>query len=112
MKFKPHRQWHNYPVGTKAFAIGGGFWIRTEDGWRWHCGDTFPGPGPDAYEVEMPVGDGIHLTTELEAFAVQVQRDWLNHWKDRGDHRYAKDYAAFLGERLITDFRLPGKPPV
>lgn len=35
------------PIGTKAPAIGGGYWIKTRDGWKWHNGATFPCPGGD-----------------------------------------------------------------
>ena len=36
-----------YPLGTKARATMGGYWIRVKRGWKWHCGDTFPLPGAD-----------------------------------------------------------------
>lgn len=45
----------DYPVGTQAFHFNGGHWTRTEQGWQWNGGDTFPQPGPDAFEVEIPV---------------------------------------------------------
>ena len=48
------RSWCKFPVGTKAFSISGGYWIKTEAGWKWHTGDTFPTPGWDAYMVELP----------------------------------------------------------
>lgn len=35
------------PLGTKAHAIGGGYWIKTSSGWKWFSGDTFPAPGGD-----------------------------------------------------------------
>jgi len=39
------------PIGTKAPAIMGGWWYRTERGWKWNgpdgCGSTFPRPGGD-----------------------------------------------------------------
>lgn len=37
----------NAPIGTKAPAASGGFWIRTEKGWMWLNGGTFPRPGGD-----------------------------------------------------------------
>jgi hypothetical protein len=41
----------NAPVGTKAPAITGGHWYRTEGGWKWGGpdgnGGTFPRPGGD-----------------------------------------------------------------
>lgn len=39
------------PRGTKAPAIGGGWWFKTERGWKWNgpdgSGSTFPQPGGD-----------------------------------------------------------------
>ena len=35
------------PLGTKAPAIGGGYWTKTENGWKWRNGATFPCPGGD-----------------------------------------------------------------
>lgn len=48
------RRWSEYPLGTKAWSIGGGHWLRVEHGWKWHCGDTFPAPGADAFDVTLP----------------------------------------------------------
>lgn len=48
------RPWSEYPIGTKALALMGGHWIKTERGWKWHCGDTFPTPGADAFDVILP----------------------------------------------------------
>ena len=35
------------PIGTKAPAFMGGHWIKTERGWKWSSGATFPRPGGD-----------------------------------------------------------------
>lgn len=35
------------PIGTKAPAIGGGYWIKVKLGWKWTNGATFPCPGGD-----------------------------------------------------------------
>ena len=35
------------PLGTKAPAFGGGAWTKTESGWKWNSGSTFPRPGGD-----------------------------------------------------------------
>ena len=51
---KVDRPWSEYPLGTKAFAIEGGHWLRVERGWEWHCGSTFPTPGASAYRVQLP----------------------------------------------------------
>lgn len=52
------KPWSEYPVGSKAHAVGGGHWYRTEAGWKWNgpdgCGSTFPTPGADTYVVTEP----------------------------------------------------------
>lgn len=54
-KIHKDRTWEEYPEGTKAFAFGGGHWEKTERGWKWCTGDTFPSPGGDAnFLVELP----------------------------------------------------------
>lgn len=35
------------PIGTKAQAFDGGYWVKVERGWKWFTGDTFPRPGAD-----------------------------------------------------------------
>ena len=51
-KSKP---WSEYPLGTKAWSIGGGHWLRVEAGWKWMpYGGTFPSPGADAFYVTVP----------------------------------------------------------
>lgn len=37
----------NAPLGTRAPANMGGYWERTEHGWKWFNGNTFPRPGGD-----------------------------------------------------------------
>jgi hypothetical protein len=38
----------NAPLGTLAPAIGGGYWTKTDAGWKWgENGGTFPRPGGD-----------------------------------------------------------------
>jgi len=57
MKLLPiDRRWSEYPIGTKAHAFNGGYWIKTDMGWKWYCGATFPTPGGDACGncVELP----------------------------------------------------------
>jgi len=45
----------NAPVGSIAPAIGGGHWTRTERGWEWCTGATFPRPGGDwTGEIRIP----------------------------------------------------------
>lgn len=63
MKVQGTNEWAKYPVGTKAFASGGGHWTKIADNkWKWHCGSTFPTPGGDfAGLVEYP--DHGHYTS-------------------------------------------------
>lgn len=52
VRTRKDRPWSEYPVGTKAPAIMGGRWYRTERGWKWNgpdgSGGTFPTPGGDS----------------------------------------------------------------
>ena len=51
------RLWSEYPIGTKAHAVMGGCWTKTEHGWKWGTqGSTFPTPGGDAMSVTLPKG--------------------------------------------------------
>lgn len=57
-KGRKTKDWEEYPIGTKAYAIMGGYWIRVKNGWKWYCGDTFPSPGGDANGwVDIPESD-------------------------------------------------------
>jgi len=59
---KSEDNWHyanlplkDYPIGTKAKALMGGHWVKTEMGWKWFNGATFPNPGGDwTGEVSIP----------------------------------------------------------
>ena len=42
---------------------------------------------------------------DIEAWFSDVKKAWKEYWKDV-DHRYGRDFAAFVGERLMTDFGL------
>lgn len=60
--------WHEYPIGTKAKAVMGGYWVKTERGWHWPGGGTFPTPGGDATgEVCLPESPKTQLPAEVEA---------------------------------------------
>jgi hypothetical protein len=48
------RPWCDYPIGTLAHWVHGGYWIKAERGWKWCTGDTFPTPG-DAFHVSVPL---------------------------------------------------------
>lgn len=46
---KKNADWSDLPIGTKAQAIMGGYWIKREHGWQWNeNGGVFPRPGGDA----------------------------------------------------------------
>jgi len=51
---KTDREWHEYPLGTKAHAVMGGYWERVKGGWKWCTGSTFPTPGADWRVIELP----------------------------------------------------------
>ena len=38
---------NDYPIGTKYRALTGGYWIKTERGFKWCTGATFPNVGGD-----------------------------------------------------------------
>lgn len=42
------------PIGTRAYAVMGGYWVKTSKGWKWCTGDTFPTPGGDVVRIEFP----------------------------------------------------------
>ncbi len=52
--FSTHPAWNIFPVGTKAHAIMGAYWVKTERGWKWFSGATFPTPGADVARIELP----------------------------------------------------------
>ena len=56
-KYKVCFPWSEYPIGTKAHAIMGGYWLKTSKGWKWCSGDTFPTPGGDAFSVSLECQD-------------------------------------------------------
>ena len=44
---KIDKPFSEYPIGTKARVSWerGGWWTKTEKGWKWCVGATFPVPG-------------------------------------------------------------------
>ncbi len=42
----------------------------------------------------------------VDAYVGRVVKDWESYWQERVDHRYGRDFHAFLGERILTDFNL------
>jgi hypothetical protein len=53
-----YKSW--YPIGTKAYTSGGGYWEKTERGWKWCTGATFPTPGGDCIGIVEPEEKGGH----------------------------------------------------
>lgn len=60
---KRDKDWRAYPIGTKAHAYNGGAWLRTDRGWQWNGGVTFPTPGADAigYCIELPENASVKI---------------------------------------------------
>jgi len=54
LEAKVLKNWSSYPVGTRAYAIGGGYWLKVFTGWKWNGGATFPKPGGDVSHVQLP----------------------------------------------------------
>lgn len=44
---------------------------------------------------------------EMDNWVNGVVKLWKAHWEGRLDHRYGRDFHAFLGESVLTDFNLP-----
>lgn len=47
----------------------------------------------------------IYDVGQIEEWYDEVKETWEGYWKGK-DHRYGCDFAAFVGERLMSDFRL------
>jgi len=47
-------KWDDYPIGTKAFSVSGGYWTKNKIGWKYCTGSTFPTPGGCVVKVELP----------------------------------------------------------
>jgi hypothetical protein len=53
------KPWREYPVGTKAReSWTGGYWTKTNMGWKWQTGNTFPTPEASD-QVSLPVENDI-----------------------------------------------------
>lgn len=51
------KPWSEYPIGTKVYAVMGGHWIKTQRGYKWCTGATFPTPGGDWHHIVEPEKD-------------------------------------------------------
>lgn len=73
------KSWSEYPIGTKAKAISGGFWIKVNNGWRWCSGSIFPTPGADAS------GEVILPTEELSWWCSLEEKERIECIKKMGE---------------------------
>lgn len=85
--------WGQYPIGTKAHALGGGYWIKTNLGWKWCTGSTFPTPGAHIIRVEWPLGPTEqafkdldlamkYFSKTLKTTLQAEQKRFIKNWKD------------------------------
>lgn len=55
-------------------------------------------------EKEFPA-----MSSEARAWLEEIAATWAGYWKNHDmqpAHRYKMDFAAFVGERFMTDFNL------
>lgn len=113
------RPWADYPLGTKAHAVTGGWWCHVLTGWKWNGpggnGGTFPTPGGDACGkcVELPpfrrypvtdacyVRAGMTLASQVDELDAccrkledQLQLDRIRIEEQAKEINRAKDEAA------------------
>lgn len=107
------RPWNEYPLGTKAHAFMGGFWIRVALGWKWCTGATFPTPGGDAIGqcVELQPPNGTRKLIEMTAGKPEHSRFsvcyWLNGEWCMDDAPADKDRVAERGYVVLAVHDLP-----
>jgi hypothetical protein len=53
------------PIGTKAPAVTGGYWVRVPQGWAWCTGATFPRPGGDWNGDLIPPTEAATITVTI-----------------------------------------------
>ena len=54
-QYTQSKPWDAYPVGTKVYAINGGYWEKNSYGYKWCNGATFPSPGGDWSHIVEPL---------------------------------------------------------
>lgn len=60
-------KWQDYPPGTKAHSINGGYWEKVTKGWKWLGGNIFPAPGGDASRIVIPENlPDLHLNLKRD----------------------------------------------
>ncbi len=56
-QYTQKKPWDAYPIATRVYSITGGYWEKTNLGYKWCTGSTFPTPGGDwDYIVEQAIG--------------------------------------------------------
>jgi len=54
-QYTQSKPWSAYPLGTKVYAVMGGYWERTGRGYKWCAGNTFSTPGGDWSYIVDPI---------------------------------------------------------
>ena len=54
-QYTQSKPWDAYPVGTKVYAVNGGYWEKNSYGYKWCNGATFPSPGGDWSHIVEPL---------------------------------------------------------
>jgi hypothetical protein len=102
-KIKKDRDWSEYPIGTKAWAIMGGYWekvIGPPSGWKWCTGDTFPTPGADTTGyVTLP---DLH-----ESEVRRVAEDMAKAQYEKNYRQLASCFNFDLFENNVLDWTSP-----
>lgn len=99
-----------YPTGTKAKALGGGYWIKTGRGWKWSTGSTFPSVGGDwSGEVCLPVFEykgATYTATGLRQHKDHHSRIWIAvvEYEDAGGSKYSRYAEEFYDRFTLTTF--------
>lgn len=103
---EPERGWTN-PPHKSHLCHGCGLVWRPADVPTTGVAATQTRGSADTWPPERPEAPA------LEHWIRGVVSAWQEHWMGK-DHRYGRDFAAFVGERLLTDFSLrayePGAP--
>jgi hypothetical protein len=87
------RHWSEYPAGTKAKALMGGYWVKITNGkWLWPGGNAFPTPGGDATgEVCLPDTNNTQLPAEvLERIDLEAKQFAFSNYVHAGNNPEAK----------------------
>lgn len=112
---KIDRPWRDYPIGTKAHACNGGYWLKMHHGWKWNgpdgSGSTFPTPGGDACGrcVELPdQPEADPYEREAAKAAIKVLQRELSEAREEISDLQG-DVEAWKRETMIVNARLRGE---